>query len=411
MKPNVKNTAITLSANTYAGEMYAEYNTKSLLPDTGIGARGLVTVREDNKDKKLMRTVEQALEFKNPSAAFTAQNGALTLGEKALEVVPYEVHVQTDFELLRTTWESQTLRPGSFNDYLGTPELSNFLMSEIYQPQLARMNEQMYILGKGGVNVKGGTATISAAYPGILATLEAGADVVKFELSGVDSAVRTITDITTAAAGSATVVVGSTTDIKVGDEITILGTNGNQQIGGTTIVGQTVSVLQVVNTTTLRVNKAITGDTATDQGTIQFINQANVIDVLNYNYALVPETERLKGDTRILVPSKVEKYYRQANAALANGSGEYTRTGYFGQSGIPFLDMTIESMPFWAPNTIATWNKDNVFLDVDLISDDVNIKISYQGDTTLDEVYRMRNRMKSNIDYLFGEQILFMRPA
>lgn len=411
MKLKPKNTAITLSTNTYAGEMYPEYNTKSLLPDNGIAARGLVTVRTDNKYKKKMRTAEQPLEFQDPSATFNAQSAGITLGEKELEVVPYEVHVQTDMEKLRTTWESEKLGAGSFADYLGTTELSNFLMNSIYQPQLARMNEQLYMLGKSGVDIKGGSATFSATYDGLLAKLEAGSDVIKFSLSGVDSAVRTITAITNGAATAATVTVDSTTGVKVGDNITIIGADGDQQIGGVTINGQTVQVLQVVSATVLRINKAVTGSTAATTGTIQFVNQANVLDVLNYNYALIPETERRKGDSKMLVSTAIEKAYRQANANVATGNGSYTRDAYFGLDNIPFLDITLEAMDYWKPNTIAFWNKDNVFLDVDLLSDDVNIKISYLGDLTMDEVYRMRNRMKSNIDYLYGEQILYTRPA
>ena len=73
--------------------------------------------------------------------------------------------------------------------------------------------------------------------------------------------------------------------------------------------------------------------------------------------------------------------------------------------------MKIESMPYWKPNSIAVWNPSNVFLAVDLLSDEVSADILWLGDVTGDKVYRFRNDMKSEIDYLYGEEILYVRPA
>ena len=412
--PKIKNTAITLTTNTYAGELYAGYNSKALLPEEGLVNRGLVTVKEAIKDKVIMRKAEQALVFQTPSAAFTPETPTLTLSEQSFSVVPYEVQAQIEEETLRTTWESQNLGRGSFADYLGTQELSNYLLSDIWVPQLGRMNEQLYILGKGGVDIKGGSATFSAEYKGLLQKFEDGTGdqlVNKYSLSGVDSAVRTITAITTGAIGTASITVDSTTGIKVGDDLTILGADGNQQIGGVTINGQTVTVTSVVSSTVVLVNKVITGATPATTGTVQFINQGNVLDVLNYNYAIMPEVVRRNPSARMLISSKTEKAYRQANAGVSQNSADYFRGDYFGQNDIPFLDMKMVSMPYWKPNTVATWAKENVFLGIDLLSDDVNIKVIYQGEYTLDEFYRMRNRMKSQVDFLYGEEIVLTRPA
>jgi len=79
-------------------------------------------------------------------------------------------------------------------DYLGTPRLSNFYLNNIIAPKLGGVNEQLYLLGKAGVNYGGSTATgISADYAGILGQLEAGSDVNKYKLSAVASATQALT--------------------------------------------------------------------------------------------------------------------------------------------------------------------------------------------------------------------------
>jgi len=410
---NFKNTAVTISPNTYAGQAYAEYLTPALLAPKGLADRNLVTVIDSIKDSVKMLGVDQPLEFQDPSASFSAQTGAITRDEKAIDLVKYEVMVQTDFDNLRTSWEAQSLRPGSMNDYLGTPELSNFLLNNIYVPRLGMMNEQLYVQGKAGVTVGGGSATFSANYPGLLAKFEAGSDVNKFRLGDVATAVQAgaTSLITAGVAGAATIEVASAANISVGDEITVVGADGDEQIGGTSINGQTVTVLSKAGAV-LTVAEAITSaGSASTEFQVQYVNAANVINVLTAVYNSIPRVIRTKPDTVIGISRQIEKAYRQANATVADGAGLYLRSDYFGQDSIPFLDVRLESMPYWNENEIAVWNPTNVFLAVDLLSDEVAAEIIYLGSYTLDQVFRMKNSMKSGIDFKYGSEVAYWRPV
>lgn len=411
MAQKFKNTAITISPNTYAGQAYAEYLTPALLRPKGLADRGLVTVIDGIKDSVKMLGVDQPLEFQNPSAAFNGQSGAINRDEKNLPLVKYEVMVETDYDKLRTSWEAQSLAPGSMQDYLGTSQLSDFLLNQIYVPKLGMMNEQLYLLGKGKVNAGGGSASFSASYDGLLAKFEGGADVNKYTLGGVDSAVQAGASslITAGAAGAATIEVVDASNIQVGDVLTIVGADGSEQINGTSINGQAVRVLSKA-ANVLRVAEEITGS-GSSEFQAQYVNASNVIDVLTAVYNSIPSVIRTTEGTAICVSRQIEKAYRIATANVATGSGDYFQDGRFGQDGIPFLDVRIESMPYWEENELAVWNKSNIFLGVDLMSDEVDATILYLGDTTLDQVFRMKNSMKSGIDYKYGEQVAYWRPA
>lgn len=408
MAQKFKNTAITISPNTYAGQAYAEYLTPALLRPKGLADRNLVTVIDGVKDSVKMLGVDQPLEMQNPSATFNAQSGAITRNEKAVDLVKYEVMVETDYDNLRTSWEASSLRPGSMNDYLGTQELSNFLLNQIYVPRLGMMNEQLFLLGKAGVSVGGGSATFTAGYTGLLGEFEAGSDVNKYTLGSVASAVRVGTTITAAAQG--VLAIADTSNINVGDKLTVVGADGSEQIGGATINGQSVTVVSIVANTSVTVAETITGSGSTEFQ-VQFVSKDNVIDVLTAVYNSIPSVIRQREDTVIGISRQIEKAYRIATANVATGSGNYFQDGRFGQDSIPFLDVRLESMPYWNENQIAVWNAGNVFLAVDLLSDEVDATILYLGDTTLDQVFRMKNSMKSGIDYKYGEQVAYWRPV
>jgi hypothetical protein len=398
--------SINLLTNTYAGKRYGQYVTPALLPKKGLYDRGIVSLAEGAKNQLKMLSVNKQLEFQNPNAIFTASSGDIDRGEKTLSLVKYEVMDQLDFSAVLATWESEELKKGSKNDRVAPTALYDFIVENIYTKKLGIMNEMLYILGKAGVTGVG-SATFSAAYPGLLPRIEADATVRKFSLP--DNAQMALTGVTTANPG--VVTVASTTGISVGDTITFINLNGNQQIGGVTINGQSARVV-AKTATTLTLDKQVTGVTPATSGSIFFINALNVMDVLTYAYGLVEDRIRLLPGTKMLFGTDVEKAYRVANAKVANGAGLYFRDQYFEfDDKIKFLDMECEAMPYWKPNTIAVWNPDNVWLGTDLLGDEVELQIVWMGDVTLDQVYRLRNSMKSDINYIYGDEILYIRPA
>jgi len=406
---------INLAQNTYAGILYAEYLTPAILAPKGLVDRGLVTGIESVKNKVTLRGVNRVIDFQTPAATFNAQSGDVSLDEKQLTMVPYEVMDQIDAELLRTTWESEQQGRGSFEDYKLTPELYNFLLERIYVPRMAIGNEQLYILGKAGVNAgEVATASFSATYAGLLPTIAADAGVRKLQLP--ESAKEAITGIANGAAGAATITIGATNDVQVGDEVTVVGANGNQTSGGVSINGQTFVVL-AKNAGVLTVDKAIAGATAATSGSLFFVNPSNVLEVLQFVYMSIPQKIKKQisntgnGRTKIHCSSRIIDAYRVANGLVQGSGGRFTLDGYFAQDAlIPFLDIDLVEMPYWEPNTLVVWNPGNVFLGYDLLSDEVFARVLYLGDVTGDDVYRIKNRMKSAIDYKFAAEVFMYRP-
>jgi plastocyanin len=396
---------INLVSNTYAGRKYAEYLTPALLPKKGLVDRGLVTLVEGQKNVLKLLGVDRSLEFQTPAAVFNAQTGNIDRDEKALNLLRYEVMDQIAFDNVVASWESEELKKGSLNDYVAPQALYDFLLERIYVPKMGIMNEQLYLLGKSGVSL--GSATFTGTYGGLLAEIEADTAALRYSLP--NTAQMALTGVTSA--NPAVVTVASTNGIEVGDTITFIGLNGTLQIGGVAINGQSAQVV-AKTATTLTTNVATTGGAATS-GTIFFVNAANVISVLSYVYGLIPDKIRLSPGSKILFGSNIEKAYRVATASVATGSGDHFRNQYFAnQEGvIPYLDMQCESMPYWKPNAIAVWNPGNVFLGVDVISDEVTTKITWLGDVTNDQVYRIRNSMKSGITYKYSNEVLWVRPA
>jgi hypothetical protein len=397
--------ATTITNNTYAGKRYAEYFTPAFLPPTGLAANNLVTLIDNVKDKAVMLDYTKELEFQTRTTGFTPQAGAGVRDEKVITLAAYGVYDTMDYPTVFRSWEAETLGAGSMNDY-DPRELQAFAVEKVYVPALARLNETLYILGKAGAP----NFTFSGDYAGILGKLEAGTDVSKYSLDQVDSAVRTISSLTSVA--NAVLTLNSTTGIKAGDVLTITSLNGSQQIGGVTIVGQDVTVKSVTSSTVVVLNETVTGSPdGSPAGEVQFVNESNILDILNFAYNVMPEVTRKDPNARMLISSKMEKAYRVVNGSVATGSGTLYRENFFTNPlAIPFNDIMMVSMNFWKQNTLAFWSPSNVFLAVDLLSDEVNAQIEWMGHIA-ERNYRFRNDMKSGIDYLYGDKITYIRPA
>jgi hypothetical protein len=403
------------NGNTYAGKLYAEFLTPAILAPTGIVNRGLVTPVESVKNVETLRGVNRVIELQTPSAKFVAQDGDIELSEKQLTMKAYEVMDEIDAIQLSKTWESEQQLPGSFEDYKLTPQLYNFLLDRIYVPRMAIANEALYILGKAGVNnTQVATATFSGDYVGLLGEAKADAGVAKKSLPA--NSKSAISAIASGTAGNATVTVASAANIIVGDRVTLIGTNGNQTIGGVTISGQVVTVIEITGNV-LTIDEVVVGSTAASAGNAFFINQNNVLSVLTSVYMSIPQKVKKQisntgnGRTKIHVSDRIADAYRVANGLIAGGAGAFTRDVYFDQTAlIPYLDIDLVAMPYWEDNLLAVFNPGNVFLGFDLLSDEVFAQVLYLGDVTGDQVYRIKNRMKSDITYKYAAELSLYLP-
>lgn len=391
------------SPNTYAGEAYADKVFPALLRPKGLLDRGLITARPGIKKRQVLRTIDDSVEFQDPSCSFTAQTGDIDNGERYLDPVKYEVMKEICFEDLRQSWDAMKLKAGSLNDYVPPADEESALI-EYWNIKIGIMNEELYIKGKD--NVSAGAVSFSADYPGLVNRLKADSTVVKFATGDVgvaDPTVMTLTGITTAAPG--VVTVSSTADLRTGDKVTLINTDGNQQVGGVTIEGMEFTIT-VLSATTFSLGVTTTGVTPATEGDVIFVNVTNAIEFFNFVYNNIPEAVRTFMDLKILAPLHMTRALR-----IAGGNAANTMNGNFLFKINDEEQFTVEGMPYWPANTVAVYAASNVFLGFDAESDEVELRIVDLSKSTGDKKYRYFNSMKTDVNHLYGNEILLIAPV
>ncbi len=396
---------IVPAINTYAGELYGDYITPAILPAQGLVDLGLVTPLPGIKKRTILRTLDFNVTFQEPSCDFNAQSGDIAPSEKYIDPVKYEVMVEICYADLRQGWEAAQLKKGSLNDYV-PPRDFEALLLEIMAVKIGLMNEQLYVNGKTGVTA--GTVSFSAAYPGLIGRLKADATVLKATTGSVGNASNTTmtgTAITLANPGIAT--VASTANLRTGDTITITANTGASQVGGATIVGQSF-VITVLSSTTFSLNKAVTNAASTGF-TMMYYNQSNVLDVLSYVYNNVPLAVSSKPDFKIWIPQSLANYYSQSQATVA--ALGMAGANFVGKKELDYLGSKLTVVNALPPNTIIGASAGNVFLGFDDSGDEDYIRVTDMGKTTGDDKYRYKASMKTDINYVYGNEILFIAPV
>lgn len=391
-------TTFVFTPNTYAGEQLAGYQSTALLSPKLVEA-GLITVIPNVKKRKLLRSIDDDFEFQTPSAVFTASTTTVTVPEKYLDPVAYEVHKQYNYSTLVTSWEAQQLKPGEMQDYDGTVELSDFMVGRAVQ-KLAIQNEQLYLLGKGSNSL----FTFSSSYTGLLPKLLADSAVAK--LNPGTNTTFAASDISKAAA--AVVTVASTTNLEVGDYVTVLGVAGTGNMAAL-LNGNSYLITAILSSTTLSIGvdtSAVTGTPTFGSAKLICINRFNVVSVFSTIYQTIPDALRMMPDLKIYIPMHVERAYKMSQAAGTNVVGAFV-----GDKVLDFLGNTLTPMPYWKPNVILIARVSNLFLAVDLIGDNSYIQTVDMRQTTLDQVVRMKAGMKSDVNYMFPQEIEMWRPA
>lgn len=392
---------VVYSPNTYAGELYKGLITPSIVPVQGIADLGLVTALPGIKKRQVLRTLDFAIDFQNPSCDFVPQNHDPAIGEKYIDPVAYEVMVEMCYDDLKTSWDAAQLKKGSLNDYV-PPSDFEALILEFMQVKIAQMNEQLYINGKAGVTA--GTVSFSAAYLGLIGRLKADATVLKTTTGGLaTTTVMTGTAITMANPGVATVT--STANLRTGDRVTITANTGASLVGGTTIVGQTFTIT-VLTATTFSLGAQVTGAASTGF-TMSYFNASNALDALTYLYNNLPQAVMDKPDFNIWIPRQLGQAYSYAQAAVANGAGSY----FLGKKELDFLGEKLTVVNALPPNTIIAASAGNIFLGFDDSGDETYIRVTDMAKTTGDDKYRYKASMKTDINYIYGNEIVFIAPV
>ena len=396
----------TFTNNTYAGEALAGFMASTLLEADSV-KRGLLTVINDVKARKIILDVDDNVVLQDPSGMFTDQGTTAKQNESYLDPVVYEFMKQEQWDKLIQSWEAQSLKPGAFMDYEGVVDLSDFMVQR-YLTKIQIANERLYWLGKGSTK----EATFTAPFTGLLPTIAAASGVYKVGL-GKPATSMTSTGID----GTGIVTVTDTSSLADGDVVTLTAvagaikdtTNGSP---GIAIQGQSYFI-QLQSATTFKLvrnyNEVNSRLAATFNGvatgaTISYINVSNVLSVLGSVYAQLDPADRIQDDFNLQIPLHVGYAYAQAQANKAlNVINAFTDIKKMDYLGIP-----LQIMNHWQANTILGARTSNLFLGVDLLGDASELSTVYMKPYTNDDVVRMKARMKAAVNFKFANELFYL---
>ncbi|MCC8427219.1 hypothetical protein [Mucilaginibacter sp. UR6-11] len=396
----------TFTNNTYAGEALAGFMASTLLEADSV-KRGLLTVINDVKSRKIILDVDDDVILQDPSGLFNDQGTTAKQTESYLDPVVYEFMKQEQWDKLAQSWEAQSLKPGAFMDYEGVVDLSDFMVQR-YLTKIQIANERLYWLGKASTK----EATFTSDFTGLLPSIATASGVYKVGLSKPATSMAA-----TAINVSGVVTVSSTATLSDGDVVTITGVTGT--LKDTTNGGSGIDVqgqsyfIQVAGATTFKLvrnyNEVNTRKPATFTGTasaatVSYINASNVLDVLTGVYAQLDPADRSQDDFNLQIPFHVGYAYAQAQANKAvNVLNAFTDSKKMDYLGVP-----LQLMNHWQANTILGARSSNLFLGVDLLGDASELSTVYMKPYTNDNVVRMKARMKAAVNFKFANELFYL---
>jgi hypothetical protein len=396
----------TFTNNTYAGEALAGFMASTLLEADSV-KRGLLTVINDVKSRKVILDIDDDVVLQNPSGLFTDQGTTALQNESYLDPVVYEFMKQEQWDKLVQSWEAQSLKPGAFSDYEGIVDLSDFMVQR-YLTKIQIANERLYWLGKASTK----EAAFTAPFNGLLPTIATASGVYKVGLSKPATSMAA-----TAIDATGIVTVADTTSLADGDVVTLTNITGSIKDttnGGSGIFLQGQSYfIQVASSTTFKLvrnyNEVNTRKAATFSGTataatVSYINASNVLGVLTGIYAQLDPADRSQDDFNLQIPLHVGYAYAQAQANKAvNVLNAFTDPKKMDYLGVP-----LQLMNHWQANTILGARSSNLFLGVDLLGDASELSTVYMKPYTNDNVVRMKARMKAAVNFKFANEIFYL---
>ncbi|TFF32173.1 hypothetical protein [Mucilaginibacter psychrotolerans] len=396
----------TFTNNTYAGEALAGFMASTLLEADSV-KRGLLTVINDVKARKVILDVDDDVVLQDPSGIFTDQGTTTLQTESYLDPVVYEFMKQEQWDKLIQSWEGQSLKPGSFQDYEGVVDLSDFMVQR-YLTKIQIANERLYWLGKSSTK----EASFTAAFPGLLPSIAAASGVYKVGLTKPSTSMAA-----TAIDANGIVTVADTGTLADGDVVTI--TNVTGSIRDTTNGGSGIAIqkqsyfIQIQSATTFKLvrnynevnsRKPATFSNTATAATINYINVSNVLQVLGSVYAQLDPADRIQEDFNLQIPLHVGYAYAQAQANKAlNVINAFTD-----MKKMDYLGLPLQIMNHWQANTILGARSSNLFLGVDLLGDASELSTVYMKPYTNDNVVRMKARMKAAVNFKFANELFYL---
>ena len=396
----------TFTNNTYAGEALAGFMASTLLEADSV-KRGLLTVINDVKSRKVILDVDDDVVLQDPSGIFADQGTTALQNESYLDPVVYEFMKQEQWDKLVQSWEAQSLKPGAFLDYEGVVDLSDFMVQR-YLTKIQIANERLYWLGKSATK----EAAFTASFTGLLPTIAAASGVYKVGLGKPATSMAA-----TAIDASGIVTVTDTSTLSDGDVVTITAMTGTSKdttngAPGINVQGQSYFI-QVASATTFKLvrnfNEINTRKPATFSGTataatVNYINASNVLGVLSSVYSQLDPADRSQEDFNLQIPLHIGYAYAQAQANKATN----VLNAFSDPKKMDYLGVPLQLMNHWQANTILGARSSNLFLGVDLLGDASELSTVYMKPYTNDNVVRMKARMKAAVNYKFANEIFYL---
>jgi len=396
----------TFTNNTYAGEALAGFMASTLLEADSV-KRGLLTVINDVKSRKVILDVDDDVVLQDPSGIFADQGTTALQNESYLDPVVYEFMKQEQWDKLIQSWEAQSLKPGAFLDYEGIVDLSDFMVQR-YLTKIQIANERLYWLGKSATK----EAAFTAGFTGLLPSIAAASGVYKVGLGKPATSMAS-----TSIDATGLVTVSDTSTLSDGDVVTITNVTGSIKdttngTPGINIQGQSYFI-QIASATTFKLvrnyneintRKAATFTGTSTDATVSYINASNVLSVLSSVYSQLDPADRSQDDFNLQIPLHVGYAYAQAQANKAvNVLNAFTDS-----KQMDYLGMPLQLMNHWQANTILGARASNLFLGVDLLGDESELSTVYMKPYTNDNVVRMKARMKAAVNFKFANEIFYL---
>jgi hypothetical protein len=396
----------TFTNNTYAGEALAGFMASTLLEADSV-KRGLLTVINDVKSRKVILDVDDDVVLQDPSGIFADQGTTALQNESYLDPVVYEFMKQEQWDKLVQSWEAQSLQPGAFMDYEGVVDLSDFMVQR-YLTKIQIANERLYWLGKSATK----EAAFTAGFTGLLPSISAASGVYKVGLSKPATSMEA-----SAIDATGLVTVADTSTLSDGDVVTITNITGTSKdttngTPGISLQGQSYFI-QIASATSFKLvrnyneintRKAATFTGSSTDATVSYINASNVLSVLSSVYSQLDPADRSQDDFNLQIPLHVGYAYAQAQANKAvNVLNAFTDS-----KQMDYLGMPLQLMNHWQANTILGARASNLFLGVDLLGDESELSTVYMKPYTNDNVVRMKARMKAAVNFKFANEIFYL---
>jgi hypothetical protein len=396
----------TFTNNTYAGEELAGFMASTLLEADSV-KRGLLTVINDVKSRKVILDVDDDVVLQDPSGIFSDQGTTALQNESYLDPVVYEFMKQEQWDKLVQSWEAQSLQPGAFMDYEGVVDLSDFMVQR-YLTKIQIANERLYWLGKSATKEE----AFTAGFTGLLPSISAASGVYKVGLSKPATSIEA-----SAIDATGLVTVADTSTLSDGDVVTITNITGTSKdttngTPGISLTGQSYFI-QIASATSFKLvrnyneintRKAATFAGTSTDATVSYINASNVLSVLSSVYSQLDPADRSQDDFNLQIPLHVGYAYAQAQANKAvNVLNAFTDS-----KQMDYLGMPLQLMNHWQANTILGARASNLFLGVDLLGDESELSTVYMKPYTNDNVVRMKARMKAAVNFKFANEIFYL---